>query len=1133
MRKLKESYWNKFIQLDIKQKFKRNGILFEDLVECLLKIKYGCEWIRTSKSHDNNRDFYLTTSEFSYWAECKNYKDVIALDTIAPTLVMAQIFEVNKIIFFSYSDINSSAKNKIFSFGEKTHKKIDIFSGNTLDELIIESSKFLPEKFQPNEEDINSIGCPVPLEYKFYFIQTPILGVNIDDQNIISISAASKIVYNTVFEIAFICINNTLLDDYEIEIELNNTIGKDNDYFTRIDYNIENTYHLFGKQKISSAGGLLNKYYFKSNRFRPFLILPVFHVIIRRNQKIITEFDSPVKQVQNQWIGKTILIGKQYRTMIRNLEEKVLDNDQFSCFLAYGTSGTGKTRILKETLDILLKHRYRIVNFIGNEEDSAYILLKELIYFVYEVPRDDILKGLENDIFTISQTSKLSNAQQAYYMAQRFSKAKSDSELIEIIEDCFDVLYEKIGKEHIAIIIDNIQFFGDALIYFLQKFIMYSKHQTRTNSSVLIISINEDYITEKTDALLKYIKSISEDSPHFCCYNITGFRNTNQGIMFLRELMHISDDSLDEEFKIILKKTTLKPYYIYQAVYYLYEKEAISEADDEKGYFPCMEKFCDAIVKMPSKINDILNERWSVFLQNNHYDETEVTAIIASVYLFRELTTDLIQLFNLSTNIINLLTKRMFLRINENENYCFDHDIIENFFVSKYPDMPILVIDDIRKHRAGRKLSKYPFVNLYYQLWNPRMDTQKLQHIYEQTLVNSIPLKLTRIYYEKFLNTVLKCQKKYVLQEEWMNIVFNICNLSKNSVGIIHSQNLFKTVNSYLTEIKFSEILFTSAFRNYLNIYSDTLFFQKRFRNAIVYLEKIKKIIPNIESDQTNALKAMINNRLMINYRELPSEYYKKMARNSLSESKLAVDKIKQTKLKDEFTFLNISDEGYFYYCLYSQREKLISIWNQCIEYPPDRLPQKAMNYYRKQIQLELIRQNFHKVMDIISEGQEYMEIHYSGNMEKLIFKLSFSIYTIIAYIQDDPVKNKSLLQTEISYATEKSYLLAKRNFQQLLILNAIVCYYNNNVSGTYYHYKEAYIIYSHDLGARFYEEKKKLLLSNIYISFQKFHMFNRAKEFLKEDDLVVFNNLNINLSQYEAAGIQRTSDKLFNLPAV
>lgn len=72
MRKLKESYWNKFLKIDSCQKAKRNGILFEDLVEHLLEIKYGCKWIRTPKSHDNNRDFYLTTDEFSYWAECKN-----------------------------------------------------------------------------------------------------------------------------------------------------------------------------------------------------------------------------------------------------------------------------------------------------------------------------------------------------------------------------------------------------------------------------------------------------------------------------------------------------------------------------------------------------------------------------------------------------------------------------------------------------------------------------------------------------------------------------------------------------------------------------------------------------------------------------------------------------------------------------------------------------------------------------------------------------------------------------------------------------------------------------------------------------------------------------------------------------
>ena len=675
MRKLKESYWNKFLKTNSSQKATRNGILFEDLVEHLLEIKYGCKWIRTPKSHDNNRDFYLTTDEFSYWAECKNYKDTIALDTIAPTLVMAQIFDVNKVIFFSYSDINSSAKNKLFSFGNKTKKTITIFSGNTLDELIVECQKFLPEKFRPESNDITQTPQLIPLDCNFYFIQTPILGANVCDRDVMAVSDALKITYNTIFEIAFVCINNSLENDYEVEIQLNNQVGTDNDYFTLESHDIENDSQLLGLQKIPAAEGLIRKYYFKSNRFRSLLILPVFQVNIRKGNQLIKTFNSPIKQVRNQWIGKTILIGEQYRAIVKKVEQQILDNNQFSCFTIYGSSGTGKTRLLKEIVDVLLKHRYRIANFIGSADDSTYVLLKELIYFVYEIPDDDILKGMEDDIFALSTNTSLSNAQKAYQLAQRFAKSKSDADLIDVIEDSFDILYEKISREHIAIVIDNIQFFGDALIYFLQKFIMYSKHQSRHNFSVLILSINEDYLTEKTSTFLKYITKISEDTSRFCYSNITGFHNKNQGILFLRELMHISNDNLDEQFKIILRKSTLKPYYIYQAVYYLYEKEAISESNDEKGYLPCMEKFCDAIEKMPPKIKDILCERWKDFLTKTKYNKEEIVTTIACVYIFRELTPQAIQLLSLNWHIINLLEERIFLRRNEDDNYCFDEPV--------------------------------------------------------------------------------------------------------------------------------------------------------------------------------------------------------------------------------------------------------------------------------------------------------------------------------------------------------------------------------------------------------------------------------------------------------------------------
>ena len=146
MRKLKESYWNKFKKRDKKGRDTRDGILFEDLVMELLKLKYPGEWTRTRKSHDDNRDFYLITNDSRIWAECKNYEQSIALDTIAPTLVMAQIYSANKIIFFSYSKINRMAHRKLYSFATSTQKQIEIFEEEQLDQLIIENNLGLSKK---------------------------------------------------------------------------------------------------------------------------------------------------------------------------------------------------------------------------------------------------------------------------------------------------------------------------------------------------------------------------------------------------------------------------------------------------------------------------------------------------------------------------------------------------------------------------------------------------------------------------------------------------------------------------------------------------------------------------------------------------------------------------------------------------------------------------------------------------------------------------------------------------------------------------------------------------------------------------------------------------------------------------
>lgn len=521
------------------------------------------------------------------------------------------------------------------------------------------------------------------------------------------------------------------------------------------------------------------------------------------------------------------------------------------------------------------------------------------------------------------------------------------------------------------------------------------------------------------------------------------------------------------------------------------------------------------------------------FPGKHRIDEEEAILLIAVLYFFRELTTDLLSLLHFDRHIVNFLVRHMFLRINENGNYCFDHDIIESFFVTRYTNMDTLVVDRIRLCRVGRKLSDYPFVNLYYKLCNKNTDAIKLQQIYNETMTIPLHSKLVDIYFSKFLKVILANKKKYESEELWMFMVFGICNLVKNIIGIKRAEKYFETVNRFLEKNNSEKILLTNSFRNYMNIYADILFFQKRHEEAVTYLEKIENIPLSAINDQVYALKAMIQNRLLINHRELPSGYHQTSARECLLKAKSYTNMLEMQSLKDEFTYLNISDEGYNYYCLYSEKEKLLSIWNQCRKYPPARLPQKAMNYYRKWLQLELIQQNYQTVPDIIQEAFDYMNTHYSGNLEKLNFQLSFSIYRIMALIQENPVQNREILMKELSHAMELSSLMAQRDLYQLLAMKAIVCYYNNDAAGTYSQSRDSYNSYNRIPGSLFYAEKKSFLLSNIYISFYKFDMLYKADEFLLNDDLKEFHKLNIQIPDYRAAGIQQTTDGLFNLPCI
>ena len=157
----------------------------------------------------------------------------------------------------------------------------------------------------------------------------------------------------------------------------------------------------------------------------------------------------------------------------------------------------------------------------------------------------------------------------------------------------------------------------------------------------------------------------------------------------------------------------------------------------------------------------------------------------------------------------------------------------------------------------------------------------------------------------------------------------------------------------------------------------------------------------------------MIDNRLLINHREFRDSYHSQQTEQCLKNAWKYTNKITDSHLRDEFTYLNLSDEGYNYYCLAKDKERLLEIWEQCLQFPPERLPEKAMNYYRKKIQIALINQTPHVALTDIEEAREYLNSR-SFISEKLIFSSSLSNFECMALLMKNSSAQRDFLKKQL-----------------------------------------------------------------------------------------------------------------------
>ena len=1138
MSTLSSQYWNKFIDTDTDGNKKGNGTKFEKLVKCLLFAMYGKKWEETGGSHDNNRDFWIHMSDQSIWAECKNYANTIAMNILAPTLVMAQIYEVNEILFFSRSKINRFAKNKILAFGEKCSKTIRFFDGQNFDDLICTYASQLPKKYSPlkymnncdREKAISSF-------VNTYFFRNVVSSIHNTSELFQNYEATESIYYNETFALTFCLMNGFGEDQVEVSIEFMDE-GSERFSFQYFYPTTVPEKKLWYHACLKKGEGRSVSLNMRQVVYRPTIMLPRFHItFVGLQSGRHYEWDSKEVNVKCNWVGSTRLIGENYLKILKDTDEQLVNNPYLSGLILTGSSGTGKTRILTECQNIFLKKGYRIISLSGQEDYSSHYFIKELIAFLYEIPSDEILNLIEEKIFSAKVDNDISehtDADKAISLLRVIVNSTTEEELQKVLDIYADILYERLSKDKNVLIIDNIQFTGKAFQNFIEGYVYYSINQQAVNQSVLVSVFNTDYMTSKTSELLYNL--LHANMKRCISFKLEGFKERKQGILFLKELTRTNEDENKEYFSEIVNRISLRPYNLFQMTKYLEESGVIKISPDKKGHIISNSEKYEALFNITDGITSVLEKRFDFI--HKEISSNRLMYILSIIYTFDFLDEKLQNIFKINMQELDLLCKKNILRIQSTGVYIFDHDIIWNFFSEKYPQHVLDCLEYAHKEGIEEKLRKYRIAYLLYKIVIDK-DKEIILDTGKRIASINLPERIASLFYNCLLDAFIELLETQNYAGIYIKYVHQICTYIRQYDGSKkawkRSKELYDTIQSYHPQALSDDIKFYRPFIHFCcDIAVQTYMHEEEVNFLRNVLEECKIAHPvSIENqDELNVLQAVMYNRWYISYNT--QSYKNEIAlkrQNLMNKSRIYGKKIHNPQKSGLIEYLNNSDEGYNYYGYQKDKEKLFSIWNKCIVDIPRLVPEKTLNYYRKRVQYGLIECDFDAVKEETKKAMEYLEEgEYSH--EPIIFKTFFLMAEVMANIQHNPEKTCYYNTGIIDDILKMQQLLDNHKVGDILLLKGVNAYYSKNKDEVYYSFKEAYKHYAAGETSRYWI-KKDLLEENIKYSFTVLGIYMAGYDvsFLPVEirqPLTIFEN-----DKFVASGIQRTGDLHLNLPLI
>ena len=651
------------------------GICFEKLVENLLIAEYGKAVFQgTRASWDGSKDFYYYSHQNKYWAECKNYTSSIDLKVLASTLVMAQLSEIDTILYYSYSAINVNTKAKLLLSASRKGKNVYFYDDTVLEQKIFQYWDCIGEIYFPefSKEDISFENLEHNIESKCLLYGTPLdLGAAIAEYEV------KHLTLFKMFEMDICIINRT---------QSNNKIN-------------------FGFKKLAQLKAQFDVYPEYQFRSKTEIILGPYE------GKVIRLWLVPLKEnctLPNPCInGKSIglpknvefkalqsrrnsrLIGKSYDQILTNFKKNVLsDNVKLKICVFYGNSGTGKSKLFQECLNSSKISGYDIVEF-GNLNNSKSLLstqdfIQKLLVAIYSISLDmleEIIKEIKfqgnNDLFIKKQPE--------YHMLADVFSVTDTVTMQKWINQYIDLIVVKLAKCKFLIAIDNVQFLDNEIIDLLD-FICTKLINIKPCNTKFLFTFNVDYIKKDSKAS-QFLSQYTSDDSLTCAEHITGFKSSQECYEFLQESFSIGEVFQRNDIEYIVKNLNRNPFYLEQMIYWLQEKQVL---ESREGSYKISDHiaFDKLIRNIPNTVYKILLERWNYYQKNYKSEIEKVTILFSAIHLYNELTKREIEELKISWEIITELESMGFITIEDtlyHTSVSFQHDLIDNFFAKIYP----------------------------------------------------------------------------------------------------------------------------------------------------------------------------------------------------------------------------------------------------------------------------------------------------------------------------------------------------------------------------------------------------------------------------------------------------------------